>query len=136
MVLLNVTNHPETSCIVQCRLFILPSLGFSFLALKFGNNPKGNREVCEASLKSTSCLARFPVLLASPGTQNQRSSCSPCAVVYSPSQLLTFQPQKLQKLKRLFCKLGFFFASQSLADLHCWVMKPQVAASISPPPAK
>ena len=133
-VLLNVTNHPETSRIVQCRLFILPSPGFSFSALEFGNNPKGNREVCEPSLKYASWLAPFPVFLASPGTHNHCNSCSPCAVVYRPSQLLTFQPK--EKLKRLLWKLGFFFNSQSLATLHCWVMKLQVTACNSPPSAK
>lgn len=116
-VLLNVTNHPETSRIIQCRLFILPSPGFSFLALEFGNNPKGNREVCEPSLKYASWLAPFPVFLASPGTCNQCNSCSPCAVVYRPPQLLTFQPKKEFEKAVLKTRLFLHFSKPSYFTL-------------------
>lgn len=120
-VLLNVTTHPETSRIVQCRWFILPSPGFSFSALELGNNPKGNREVCEPSLNYASWLAPFPVFLPSPGTYNHCNSVALLRLCPGLCIFLDFSRKK-NNLKRLFWKLGFYL-------IHCWIMKLQVTAS-------
>lgn len=107
-VLLNVTTHPETSHIVQRRWFILPSTGFCFLALEFGNNPQGNREVWEPSLNYASWLAPFPVFLPSPGTYSQ---CNSIVLVRLCPGLCNFLQCNKEKKnsKRLFWKLGFLF---------------------------
>lgn len=128
--------HKSSWDTTHCTVQILPSPGFSFLALEFGNNPKGNREVWEPSFKYASWLAPFPVFLASPGTHNQCYSCNPYEVAYRPSQHLTFQNKnKIKNWADCFENYAFSFNSQSLAALQCWLMKLHVTAPSSPTPA-